>query len=117
MDENKNSLIEFDPSDVEANKTAAGLAYILFFLPLIMAPNSQYAKFNANQALILQIGVVGLMILNTIFNAILPIIGGILPTLALFAVIILELIGLINGFTGKTKPLPLLDKLNITIIK
>ncbi len=111
MDENKNSLIEFDPADVEANKTAAGLAYILFFLPLIMAPNSQYAKFNANQSLLLDIvSLIGFVLsFIPVLNLISPLIG--------LAVLIFKVMGLVNGFGGKTTPLPLLDKLNITIIK
>ncbi len=111
MDENKNSLIEFDPSDVEANKTAAGLAYILFFLPLIMAPNSQYAKFNANQALLILIGYFAAGIISVI-----PFIG-LISGLLFLALGVFSIMGLVYGFTGKTKPLPLLDKLNITIIK
>ncbi len=112
MDENKNSLIEFDPSDVEANKTAAGLAYILFFLPLIMAPNSQYAKFNANQALLILFGYFAAGIIRVI-----PFIGVLISGLLFLALGIFTIMGLVYGFTGKTKPLPLLDKLNLTIIK
>lgn len=112
MDENKNSLIEFDPADVEANKVAAGLAYILFFLPLIMAPNSQYAKFNANQALLIVIGYFAAGIINII-----PIIGNLISALSLAALGIFNIMGLVYGFTGKTKPLPFFDKINLTIIK
>ncbi len=111
MDENKNSLIEFDPADVEANKTAAGLAYIAFFIPLIMAPNSQYAKFNANQSLLILIGYFAAGIISVI-----PFIG-LISGLLFLALGVFSIMGLVYGFTGKTKPLPLLDKLNITIIK
>ena len=45
----------FTLEDIEKNKTMAGLAYLLFFLPLIVCPESQFAKFHANQALILVI--------------------------------------------------------------
>lgn len=111
MDENKNTPIEFDPADVEANKTAAGLAYIAFFIPLLMAPNSQYAKFNANQSLLILFASIASGIISRI-----PIIGFISYFLSI-AIFVFSVMGLVNGFTGKTTPLPLLDKLNITIIK
>ncbi len=112
MDENKNSLIEFDPADVEANKTAAGLAYIAFFIPLFMAPNSQYAKFNANQSLLILIGYFAAGIINVI-----PIIGNLISALLILILGIFTILGLVYGFTGKTTPLPLFDKINLTIIK
>lgn len=37
----------YTPEDIEKNKTMAGLAYLLFFLPLIACPESRYAKFHA----------------------------------------------------------------------
>lgn len=45
----------YTPEDIEKNKTIAGLSYFLFFLPLIACPESGYAKFHANQSLILLI--------------------------------------------------------------
>lgn len=60
--------------DIENNKTMAGLAYLLFFLPLIVCPESRYAKFHANQSLLLTITA----ILGYIVLAIIPIIGWIL---------------------------------------
>ena len=36
--------------DIENNKTMAGLAYLLFFLPLIICPESRYAKFHQSVA-------------------------------------------------------------------
>lgn len=61
----------YTPEDIEKNKTMAGLAYLLFFLPLIACPESKYAKFHANQALLLLIaGIAGNVILGII-----PVIG------------------------------------------
>lgn len=101
----------FDPADIEKNKTAGGLAYIIFFLPLIMCPESKYGKFHANQGLLLLIVTfVGYFILGLI-----PIIGWLLMPVFGIGVFILGIIGLINGFQGKAKRLPLFG--NITIIK
>ena len=38
--------------DIEDNKVIAALAYIIFFLPLIVAKDSEFGKFHANQGLI-----------------------------------------------------------------
>lgn len=101
----------YTPEDIEKNKTMAGLAYLLFFLPLIACPESRYAKFHANQALLLLItGIVGNVILGII-----PVIGWMLMPIFGIGVLILGIMGLVNGFGGKAKQLPLIGK--FTIIK
>ena len=95
--------------DIEKNKTMAGLSYFLFFLPLIACPESGYAKFHANQGLLLLIaGIAGCVILNII-----PIIGWIFLPVYGVGVSILGIIGLVNGFGGKAKRLPLIGKFTI----
>ena len=42
--------VEKDP-DVEKNKAMAILGYICFLIPLIAAPNSKFARYHANQGL------------------------------------------------------------------
>ena len=99
----------FDPGDIEKNKTMAGLAYIIFFLPLIACPDSQYGRFHANQALLLFIlGFGGSMILSMI-----PIIGWVLLPVFGLGVFVLAIMGLVNGFGGKGKELPLIGKFRI----
>jgi uncharacterized membrane protein len=99
----------YTPEDVEKNKTMAGLAYLLFFLPLITCPESRYAKFHANQGLLLWIaGIAGTVILGII-----PIIGWILMPVYGVVILILGIMGLVNGFGGKAKPLPLIGKFTI----
>lgn len=99
----------FDKEDVEKNKTMAGLAYIIFFLPLVACPDSAFGKFHANQALILLILGLG----GSIVLSIIPILGWILlPVLSIF-VLVLGIIGLVNGLGGKAKELPLIGKFRI----
>jgi len=45
--------MEFDREDVDQNKDAAALGYVLFFLPLITCKDSKLGKFCANQGLLL----------------------------------------------------------------
>jgi len=99
----------YTPEDIEKNKIMAGLAYLLFFLPLIVCPDSKYAKFHANQGLLLLItGIAGNVILTII-----PVIGWMLLPFFGIGVLVLAIIGLINGFGGKAKPLPLIGKFTI----
>ena len=102
------------PEGMEENaneKTMGGLAYLIFFLPLIACPQSQYARFHANQALVLVIvAVAGNIILGLI-----PVVGWIIMPIFSICIVALEIYGLINGFTGKMKKLPVIG--SITILK
>ena len=107
-----NEIIEetFDPADIEKNKTMAGLAYLIFFLPLIVCPDSKYGKFHANQGLLLLIT----SIVGTVVLSIIPIIGWVLLLFYPLVILVLGIMGLVNGFSGKAKPLPIIGN---TIIK
>ena len=99
----------FDSEDIAKNKTMAGLAYIIFFLPLIACPDSRYGKFHANQALLLFIAAIA----GNIVLGIIPIIGWILMPIYALGIFVLAIMGLINGFGGKAKRLPILGKFTI----
>lgn len=117
---------QFAPDDIAANKGIAAVACIpaLFWLPLITnSKDSPFAKFYANQGLILLILGVALGIVNAIAGAALghagifgSIIGGLISFicgLAPFAGFLYEIIAAVNG---KAKPLPLVGTL-ITAFK
>lgn len=107
----ENNNEDYDPEDIEKNKTMAGLSYIIFFLPLLVCPDSKYGKFHANQALLLLIvSVIGNIVLGFI-----PVIGWMLLPVYAVAILIMGIMGLVNGFGGKVKQLPLIGK--YTIIK
>ena len=112
----------FEQEDIEKGKAMAGLAYlgILFFLPLVVCPESKYGKFHANQGLLLLILSIGSSVALTIIITILgwlPYIGWLLSALSSIIYLLLSLallglaiIGLINGFGGKAKELPIIGK-------
>jgi len=105
----ENRIPVIDPGDIEQNKTMAGLAYILFFLPLLACPDSQFGKFHANQALLLLLlGFGGSIVLTVI-----PVIGWLLLPIFALGVLVLAIIGLVNGFNGKVKELPLIGKFRL----
>ncbi len=109
QEEYKGNDLKFDPADIEKNKTMAGLAYLIFFLPLVACPESKFAKFHANQALVLLI----VAIAGNIILGIIPILGWILLPFFGIAVFIIAIMGLINGFGGKAKELPIIGKYRI----
>ena len=101
-------------SDAEKNKIMAIVGYIipiLFFIPLVTdAKNSPFAKFHANQQLILLLAAIAVNILGSI----LPFIGWfiILP-FGSIALIILAIIGIINAAKGEMKKLPVIGGFSI----
>jgi uncharacterized membrane protein len=99
----------YTTEDIEKNKTMAGLSYLLFFLPLLVCPESKYAKFHANQSLMLLITTIA----GNVILGIIPIIGWILLPFFDIGILILGIMGLINGFGGKASQLPLIGRFTI----
>ncbi len=56
-------------ADIEQHKAAAVLAYILFLIPLIVAPHSKFARYHANQGLLLFILLIIVAIAVTVLKA------------------------------------------------
>jgi uncharacterized membrane protein len=99
----------FSAEDIEKNKAMAALAYIIFFLPLIACPDSRFGRFHANQGLLLVIVNVG----GSIILGCIPILGWFLLPFFYIAVVVFVIMGLINGFNGLAKRLPLFGKFDI----
>ncbi|HUK82565.1 MAG TPA: DUF4870 domain-containing protein [Verrucomicrobiae bacterium] len=106
-----------DKADAESNKAFAILGYIipiLFFLPLVSesSKNSPFAKFHANQQLILLIS--GFIVQVT--GVIIPILGWfiILPFGWIF-LLVCAIMGVIAAANGRMKKLPLIG--GFTILK
>lgn len=99
-------------SDAEKNKVIAILAYVLFFLPLLAAPKSEFGKYHANQGLLLLIVAVGVQVVGSVI----PFLGWflILP-IGNIAILVLFVLGVINAANGVKKPLPFIG--NYTLIK
>lgn len=112
--------IEMDPTDVNANKVVSILGYlgILFLIPLLVAKDSPFAKFHANQGLLaflvalalntasgLICTILGILHLGTLSALVAPLIG--LVTLAF------TVLGIINVAQGKAKELPLIGQFHL----
>jgi uncharacterized membrane protein len=104
MSEETKKVESVDKSDVEKNKTMAILAYFIFFLPLVTdAKDSKFAKFHANQGLVLTIGwfVAGFLSMFLI---------GLLLYPVLF---IFWIMGILAASNGEMKKLPLIGGIEI----
>ena len=119
LNDTEDSTSQYDASDIENNKVYAVLSYIgfLFIIPLIAASHSNFAKFHANQGLVLFLVelVYGLAssIVKTVFYAMG--IGSIPVLLNLVNLLffVLVVIGIINAASGKAKELPVIGQIKI----
>lgn len=123
MEEKKNILdtpdttAEYDQQDIEKNKLMAVLAYIgiLVLIPIFAAKDSKFARFHANQGLVLMIVeiaisvIIGILSWIPVVGVIISIIGGLVGLCAF----VLAIIGIINAVNGKAKELPLIGKIRI----
>lgn len=98
-----------DAEDIEKNRAFAIIAYlwILFIVGLIAAPNSKFAKYHANQGLVLFLAelVFGVA---CIVLAFIPILGHLTILAGWVASIVFAILGIINAAGGQCKPLPLI---------
>ena len=103
---------QFDAKDIADNKIIALFSYlgILFLIPLLACPNSKYARFHANQGLVLFLTNIILGII-----AVIPILGWIVGGIGSVVTFILAILGIVNAVTGKAKELPIIG--NVTILK
>lgn len=104
-----------DPQDIRDNKLMAVLAYLVFFLPLLVCPQSRFARYHANQSLILFIILCGVGIISRFFS-IIPLLGVLflaIRWLLSLVVLVFMILGMINAWSGKMKPLPLIGGIRI----
>ncbi|WP_317259393.1 DUF4870 domain-containing protein [Paenibacillus baimaensis] len=111
-DPNRSSeQLPVDPADAAENKVIGIVAYIIFFLPLIVAKQSRFAMYHANQGLLLLLVCIAC---NLVLGAI-PFLNLILVPIANLGALVLTILGIINAANGQIKPLPLIGK--YTLIK
>ncbi len=121
-----------DP-DVEANKAMAILGYILFLIPLLAAPNSKFARYHANQGLMVFIiwfiAVIGVAVLEGLYWMVSHFFSSNIPIVFYFFACIFRLVqpalligalaatiyGIIQAANGQKKGLPLIG--HMTLIK
>lgn len=102
-----------DPQDVQANKVMAILAYfgLLVLIPLFAAKESPFARFHANQGLILLIAGFVIWLVSTVLTFVSPFFG--IISLLNIVILVFAIIGIINAAKGEMKELPLVGKFRI----
>lgn len=124
MNDTADTTAAFDPGDIEQNKVMALLSYlgILVLVPLLAAKELRFARFHANQGLVLLIALVGWSVVYRVIMAILRLIllngaawriyTSLGTTLSLVYIVftILAVIGIVNAMNGKAKEPPVIGK-------
>ena len=96
--------LNISPEEIESGKTMAFVAYLIFFIPLLMEEykKNKFVMYHTEQSIVL-------VIVNVIVSIITSVtcgVGGIL----FIGTIVLFIIGVINAFGGKVAPLPLIGQ-------
>lgn len=104
----------YDARDIENNKVFAILSYIgiLFVVGLIAAPKSKFARFHANQGIVLFIIEIALGIVSGIVSFI-PVVSGIVSAVIGLVSLVYMVIGICNAASGKAKELPVIGSISI----
>lgn len=117
FNDTEDSTASFDAADIESNKVMGILSYLswLVLIPLIAAPKSPFARFHANQGLLLAIIEAACGIVFGAFS-IIPVVGiifSILLSLLSLAFLLFSILGIVNAANGKAKELPLIGKIKL----
>lgn len=115
----ENTTVESQPAKENLNgtvKVMSALAYlwILFFLPLVVCPDSKFGRYHANQGLVLLLAAVVANVIGAVLSLI-PAVGWILQLILNVAMLVLTILGIVNVCNGETKPLPIIG--GLTLIK
>ena len=113
-----------DIRDAQDNKIMAILAYFgpLVLVPILAAKESRFARYHANQGLVLLLLCVAYGIIYSIISSVILAISwrlfsviGILGTVCGLGITVLAIIGIINAAKGEMKPIPVIG--NISLLK
>ena len=103
----------FTAQEIEDGKAMAGVAYLTligFIVALIVGKDNRFTMYHVQQALALFI----VMFVAGIV-AVIPVLGWIVIVITWIFGIVCLIMGLINGFGGKAKPLPLIGALGFKL--
>ena len=106
---NEDLAKRFDKETNDRARISSAIGYLFFFVPIIMHPESKFARYHCNQGLILLmlefLGIIGL--------AGIPRIGAYLSFLCLLFCLISLIRGVILALLGRAKRIPFFGRLVI----
>jgi len=95
----------------QSDRSIAALGYLIFFLPLVIEPKTEFKFFHANQSLLLLIFTVIGNLLASFLTIVL--IGLILFPIVNILAFILFILGIVNAFNGEKKRLPVIGNFDL----
>lgn len=114
----KSNKENFAPNNKEIIASILAYFWILFFIPMILCPESKFGRYHANQGFLLLLfgivtaiisGILGIFTFVPVIGIILSIIGSILGIINLGYLIY----GIYNVICKKCKPLPFIGKYDL----
>lgn len=109
--------LEVSVEDADKNKVFGILAYLGFFcfVPIIVAKDSPYAKYHANQGLVLFLAEIATMIITSalVFIPFIGIVVYFLHGALLIIFLVMSILGIVNAAAGKCVPLPVIGGVKI----
>ncbi len=95
---------------MEGNKLMAAISYlwILFLVPLLAAKDDAFARYHANQGLVLFLAEIAISVIGII-----PFVGPIIAAVGGIATFVFAILGIINAVKGEMKPLPFIGGIEI----
>jgi uncharacterized membrane protein len=100
----------FDPETNRQARIPSALGYLFFVIPLVMCPDSKFARYHANQSLIMFF----LLVIAAVTVSFIPnVIGFILMMLMMLYIIVFSIRGFVLALQCKARRIPLLGKLII----
>ncbi len=113
----KGEALEVSQEDADTNKVFGILAYIgpLCFVAIIVAKDSPYAKYHANQGLVLFVAEIATMIITSALLWI-PFLGLVvyfLHVVLSLVFLVAAILGIINAAAGKCVPLPFIGAIKL----
>lgn len=111
----------YSAADVQNNKAMGILSYlgILVLIPILAAKESPFARYHANQGLVLLLCEVGFSVASMILSVIFAFLGPLallwtlVAALVNIAFLVLLILGIVNAAQGMAKELPLIGKFRI----
>ena len=99
-----------NPKNVDTlnNETIAALGYVFFLIPLVFSPKSAFARFHANQGLLLQIYTVVIIAVAQI-----PFLGIVIGFFGFLLSILLFVFGIFQANSGNKIRLPIIGSYDI----
>lgn len=117
FNDTEDTTAQFDPNDIQQNKVMAVLAYLswLVLIPILGAKSSPFARFHANQGLVLAIAeiicgvLLGILVKLPLIGWIFGLVDGVFGLICL----IFAIIGIVNAANGRAKELPIVGKFRV----